>query len=105
MSRRPHPDALLEAASKVGMELTCLTREECDGQRERLDRLFARCERVGDDGAAGNGIRGTDGDGGGDEADDEVARRRRQRKEEKRARKMAKVAKGNAADGDACDGD
>jgi tRNA(Arg) A34 adenosine deaminase TadA len=42
VSRVEHPNSLLLAARDVGIDMSCLTREQSSDQKVRLDRLFAR---------------------------------------------------------------
>mmetsp|Transcript_34753 Transcript_34753/g.75088 ORF Transcript_34753/g.75088 Transcript_34753/m.75088 type:complete len:319 (+) Transcript_34753:53-1009(+) len=99
VSRRQHSDILRKTASKVGIEMACMTQEELDQQQLRLNRLFANNSGNNENGNDGsenvsgemNGV----GEEGVEDADDIVLKRRRQRKEEKRARKMAKIAQMN----------
>ena len=81
VSRRPPDIQLKAAASNVGIEMACLTKEEATDQQKRLDQLFANI----------NGSEDSERNVG-EENSEEISRRRLQRKEEKRARKMAKIA-------------
>lgn len=100
VSRRQHSDILRKTATKVGIEMACMTQEELDQQQLRLNRLFANDSgnNENDNDESENVSREMNGageEGVVDYADDVVLKRRRQRKEEKRARKMAKIAQMN----------
>ena len=80
VSRKQYRTALLDASTKLGIEMVCLTKQEVDDQRLRLDQLFYNA------GLEGNVL------------DQEAVRiRRKQRKEDKHTRKKMKkiVAKGS----------
>eukprot|EP00578_Thalassiosira_sp_NH16_P004171 CAMPEP_0181139658 /NCGR_PEP_ID=MMETSP1071-20121207/34898_1 /TAXON_ID=35127 /ORGANISM="Thalassiosira sp., Strain NH16" /LENGTH=267 /DNA_ID=CAMNT_0023226577 /DNA_START=251 /DNA_END=1054 /DNA_ORIENTATION=+ len=85
VSRRQHGDILMKAASKVGIEMSCLTQKELGDQKVRLDQLFA-IDNIEEVDSKHKNV--ADGDNA-----EEILRRRKQRKEEKRARKIAKIAK------------
>jgi len=78
VTRKPYRQALLEAASHLGIEMQSLTKDEFDNQKVRLAELFSNDT---DDNINKNMKK-----------HQEVIRRRRQKKDEKRARRMASIA-------------
>ena len=76
VTRKPYRQALLEAASHLGIEMKSLTKDEFDNQKVRLAEFFSN-----DSDTDNMNMK-----------HQEVMRRRRQKKDEKRARKVASIA-------------
>ncbi|KAL7525986.1 hypothetical protein ACHAXR_003481, partial [Thalassiosira sp. AJA248-18] len=75
---------LLKAASKVGIEMSCLTLQEFEDQKVRLDQLFSNKT----DGVIWSEDSKNDNIVDEDDTSGYISMQRKRRKEDKRARKM-----------------